>query len=75
MSKKCLMLIADGLGDRPIPQLGGKTPLEYAKTPTMDQLASNGMTGLIHPYKPGARCGTDWGHLCLFGYDPAEYYT
>lgn len=75
MSKKCLMLIADGLGDSPIPELDGKTPLEYAKTPEIDRLVSKGMAGLVHPYKPGARCGTDWGHLCLFGYDPAEYYA
>lgn len=75
MSKKCVMLIADGLGDRPIPEFEGKTPLEYAKTPVLDRLAADGMTGLVHPYRPGARCGTDWGHLCLFGYDPGEYYT
>ncbi len=72
---KGIMLIADGLGDRPLDQLGGKTPLEYAKTPVLDGLCSRGMAGLIHPYRPGARCGTDWGHLCLFGYDPKPYYT
>lgn len=74
-NKKCILLISDGLGDRPIPEMDGKTPLEYAKTPTLDKLAENGMTGLVHPYKAGTRCGTDWGHLCLFGYDPADYYT
>lgn len=73
--KKAILLIADGLGDRPIKELGGKTPLEYASTPHLDQLVSSGMSGLVHPYKPGTRCGTDWGHLCLFGYDPADYYT
>ena len=72
---KCIMLIADGLGDRPVTELWGKTPLEYAKTPVLDELCRKGMTGLVHPYRPGTRCGTDWGHLCLFGYDPAEYYT
>lgn len=74
-NKKCILLISDGLGDRPIPKMDGKTPLEYANTPTLDKLASEGMTGLVHPYKAGTRCGTDWGHLCLFGYDPADYYT
>lgn len=73
--KKAILLIADGLGDRPVEALCGKTPLEYAYTPTLDALAARGMTGLVHPYRPGARCGTDWGHLCLFGYDPAEFYT
>lgn len=73
--KKAVMLIADGLGDRPLAELNNKTPLEYAKTPTLDMLCSEGCAGLVHPYRPGARCGTDWGHLCLFGYDPGEFYT
>lgn len=72
---KCIMLIADGLGDRPVARLGGKTPLEYADTPVLDGVCGRGMAGLVHPYRPGARCGTDWGHLCLFGYDPEPYYT
>jgi len=75
MAKKAIMLISDGLGDRPIPEMGNKTPLEYANTPTLDSLAKSGMTGLVHPYKAGTRCGTDWGHLCLFGYDPIDFYT
>ena len=73
--KKSILLIADGLGDRPVEALDGKTPLEYADTPALDALAARGMTGLVHPYRPGTRCGTDWGHLCLFGYDPADFYT
>ena len=74
-NKKCIMLISDGLGDRPIEEMGYKTPLEYANHPTLDMLAASGMTGLVHPYKAGTRCGTDWGHICLFGYDPEKYYT
>ncbi|WP_455650387.1 2,3-bisphosphoglycerate-independent phosphoglycerate mutase [Enterocloster citroniae] len=75
LKRKGIMLIADGLGDRPVDELNGKTPLEYARTPVLDELCRRGMTGLVHPYRPGARCGTDWGHLCLFGYDPEPYYT
>lgn len=74
-NKKAILLISDGLGDRPVKELGNKTPLEYAKTPTLDKLVENGMAGLIHPYKAGTRCGTDWGHLSLFGYDPMNFYT
>ncbi|GMO41359.1 MAG: 2,3-bisphosphoglycerate-independent phosphoglycerate mutase [Treponemataceae bacterium] len=70
-----ILLIADGLGDRPVPALGNKTPLEYANTPTLDKLAAEGCAGLVHPYKPGYRVGTDWGHLCIFGYDPAPFYS
>ena len=73
--KKAILLISDGLGDRPILEMDGKTPLEYANTPTLDHLAETGVTGLVHPYKAGTRCGTDWGHLCLFGHDPAPFYT
>ncbi|MDV4150748.1 2,3-bisphosphoglycerate-independent phosphoglycerate mutase [Clostridium sp. AL.422] len=72
---KGILLISDGLGDRPIAELNHLTPLEYAKTPTMDQLCKEGSTGLVHPYRPGCRVGTDWGHICLFGYNPDEYYT
>ena len=63
--RKGILLISDGLGDRPVKELGDKTPLEYAKTPTLDKLVASGMAGLIHPYKAGTRCGTDWGHLSL----------
>lgn len=73
--KKGILLISDGLGDRPVKELGFKTPLEYANTPTLDRLVASGMAGLVHPYKAGTRCGTDWGHLSLFGYDPMEFYT
>ena len=72
---KGILLISDGLGDRPIAELNHQTPLEYANTPTMDQLCKEGSTGLVHPYRPGCRVGTDWGHICLFGYNPDEYYT
>ena len=46
---KGIYLIADGLGDRPIAELNGLTPLEYATTPTMDLLCKEVMTGLVHP--------------------------
>ena len=72
---KGILLISDGLGDRPVAELNHLTPLEYANTPTMDLLCKEGSTGLVHPYRPGCRVGTDWGHICLFGYNPDEYYT
>lgn len=72
---KILYLIMDGLGDRPVQELGMKTPLEAACTPCLDDLASRGMTGLMHLLAPGVPVGTDVGHICLFGYDPALIYT
>ena len=65
----------DGLGDRPISEFGGQTPLEYAKTPNMDKLSSLGMNGLLQVIAPGVTPGSDTAHLALFGVDPYEYYT
>ena len=74
--KRILLIIIDGLGDRPIPQLGNKTPLEAAKTPNLGFLAQNGVCGLVLPFlltgqkKPAS----DTCHLALFGYNPYKYY-
>jgi len=68
------MLIIDGLGDRPIDEFGGLTPLEAANTPCFDALARGGITGLMDPLSPGVRVGTDVGHLALFGYNPLKVY-
>lgn len=53
--------------------MGGKTPLEYAKKPTLDDLAANGSSGIMDLYKLGTPVGTDLGHMLLFGYDYTEY--
>ena len=70
-----LLFIIDGVGDRPIPELGNKTPLEAAKTPTMDKLAQMGITGHMHTIGRGITPGSDTAHLALFGYNPYEVYT
>jgi len=72
--KQGLLIICDGLGDRPIEKLGGKTPLEFASTPNFNRLASQGMCGNVYPLKPGVRVGTDVGHLLILGYDTERYY-
>jgi 2,3-bisphosphoglycerate-independent phosphoglycerate mutase len=69
-----LLLIGDGLGDRAVAELGGKTPLEAANTPTLDRLAAEGESGLLDPIGAGIRGGSDTGHLALLGYDPYKYY-
>ncbi|MFW5912095.1 MAG: 2,3-bisphosphoglycerate-independent phosphoglycerate mutase [Candidatus Hadarchaeota archaeon] len=71
---KALMAICDGLGGRPT-DFEGKTCLEAAETPNIDELAEIGTTGLLDPIKPGVRPGSDTSHLSLFGYDPYQYYT
>jgi 2,3-bisphosphoglycerate-independent phosphoglycerate mutase len=69
-----LLLIGDGLGDRPVPELDGKTPLEAAHTPTLDGLAAEGESGFMDPIGAGIRAGSDTGHLAILGYDPYKYY-
>jgi 2,3-bisphosphoglycerate-independent phosphoglycerate mutase len=70
-----LIFICDGVADRPIKELDGKTPLEAARTPNFDRLARLGENGLVDPIAPGVRAGSDTAHLALLGYDPYEYYT
>ncbi|MHA1684897.1 MAG: 2,3-bisphosphoglycerate-independent phosphoglycerate mutase, partial [Candidatus Heimdallarchaeaceae archaeon] len=72
---RLLFVIMDGLGDRPISDFDGKTPLEYASTPNMDKFSSLGMNGLLHVIAPGVTPGSDTAHLALFGVDPYKYYT
>jgi 2,3-bisphosphoglycerate-independent phosphoglycerate mutase len=72
---KALLLIGDGMGDRPIAELGHRTPLEAAHTPCMDRLAWEGECGLMDPIAPGIRAGSDTAHLALLGYDPYQVYT
>jgi len=73
--RKILLIIFDGLGDRPLTELGHKTPLESTPKPNLDWFAANGVNGLLDPIAPGVVAGSDTSHLALFGYDPREVYT
>jgi len=72
---KAAIIVCDGMADRPIKELGGKTPLEAAKTPNMDTLAKRGICGIADPVYPGIRAGSDTSHLAILGYDPFKTYT
>src|SRR6266705_1616655 len=74
-ARKILLVIFDGLGDRPLTELGHKTPLEATPKPNLDWFATNGVNGLVDPIAPGVAAGSDTSHLALFGYDPREVYT
>jgi 2,3-bisphosphoglycerate-independent phosphoglycerate mutase len=72
---KAVLLIGDGLADRPVPALDGRTPLEAADTPTLDRIAADGECGQMDPIGPGIRAGSDTSHLSILGYDPFKVYT
>lgn len=65
----------DGMGDRPIKELNNQTPLQAANTPNMDQMAKEGITGIMDSIAPGIRPGSDTAHLSILGYNPYEVYT
>lgn len=72
---KYIVVLGDGMADRPIESLGNKTPLEYAKTPTMDKLASMGEIGMVHTVPDGMKPGSDTANLSVLGYNPRKYYS
>ena len=72
---KYVLILGDGMADRPIPELDGKTPLEYAKTPMLDQLAKQSEVGLVHTIPEGMAPGSDTANMSVCGYDPKIYYT
>ncbi|MBI3252794.1 MAG: cofactor-independent phosphoglycerate mutase [Candidatus Omnitrophica bacterium] len=72
---KYVLVIPDGMGDKPLASLGGKTPLEAARTPNMDFFAAHGVVGLSQNIPDGFTPGTDIGCMSVFGYDPKIYFT
>ncbi len=63
------------MADYPLEVLGGRTPLEAARTPNMDWLAAHGVFGLAHVIPNGFPPGSDVGNMNIMGYDPAVYHT
>lgn len=72
---KYLIVLGDGMADKDIAELGGKTPLEYADTPTMDAYAKVSEIGMVHTIPDGMAPGSDTANLSVLGYDPKQYYT
>lgn len=72
---KYVIVLGDGMADEPIEELGGKTPLEYAETPAMDDLVGRSQVGLVCTIPEGMKPGSDTANLAVLGYNPRQYYT
>ena len=72
---KYAILIGDGMADYPVPELGGKTPLEAAHTPNMDRIARQGVGGLVRTIPQGKAPGSDVANLEILGYDSNRVLT
>ncbi len=72
---KYIILVGDGMPDYPLKDLDNKTPLEAAKTPNMDIIASNGIVGMANFVPENFPPASDVANLSIFGYDPKKYYS
>jgi 2,3-bisphosphoglycerate-independent phosphoglycerate mutase len=72
---KYVVILGDGMADHPQEKLGGKTPIEVAKTPNMDYLAQNGEVGTTRTIPEGMPTGSDTANLSVFGYYPRDCYS
>lgn len=75
MEERYIVLVGDGMGDYPLEELGGKTPLEVARTPNMDWLLCNGRMGMVRTIPESMEPGSDVANMSLLGYDPLRYHT
>ena len=72
---KYIVILGDGMADWPIEELNGRTPLAYAKTPVLDELAGKSGIGLAQTIPEGMKPGSDTANLAVLGYDPKIYYS
>lgn len=72
---KYLIILGDGMADRKIASLGDKTPLEFAKKPNIDALASKSILGTVKTIPDGMEPGSGPANMAVMGYSPEDYYT
>lgn len=72
---KYVICVPDGCADQPVAALGGRTPLEAAEMPVLQELAARGTLGQAKVIPDGLPPGSDVGNMSIFGYDPALYHT
>lgn len=70
---KYLILIPDGMADRPVDVLGNMTPMEKANKPAMDALASRSLCGTVSNVPEGMVPESDTANLAILSYDPREF--
>jgi 2,3-bisphosphoglycerate-independent phosphoglycerate mutase len=71
---KYAVLVGDGMADHPLEEIDGRTPLEVASIPHMDEIARQGQLGLVRTVPPGLSPGSDVAILSILGYDPKQHY-
>ena len=72
---KYAIVIPDGAADAPQASLGGRTPLEAARTPALDMLAARGRVGLVNHVPEALPPGSEVACMSLLGYDPLAFFT
>ncbi len=72
---KYILVLGDGMADWPLDALGGKTPLQAAQKPLLDELSKKSTIGTVHTVPQGMPAGSDVANLSVFGFDPRRYYT
>ena len=73
MSKKFILVLLDGLGDKSFAELDRQTPLQAARTPFLDHLAARGCSGLYHAGLQGQALPSENAHFVMFGYDLSQF--
>jgi 2,3-bisphosphoglycerate-independent phosphoglycerate mutase len=74
-ASRYVVCVPDGCADEPLAELGGRTPLEAAHTPTLWRLAQGGVVGRAEVIPPGMAPGSDVGNMAILGYDPRRHHT
>ena len=74
MNRKAIIFLADGMADEPLPELGGKTPLEAAHTPAMDSIARDGVNGTFLTLPEGLPTSSDVANMSVLGFYPERNY-
>ncbi len=72
---KYVVLIGDGMSDYPLKELNGKTPLQIANKPNIDELTLKGRAGQLQTVPDNLSPGSDVANMGIFGYDPQKYYS